>query len=145
VPVEDGVRFITQYDYETRWGAAGGALDRAAFRPLLGWATAWSFDRLRLWLEDGIPPEESLRRLLPHAGRCLRSPPRRFPLVFSGVAEVREWYDDEEQRFRISVEVGNARLGRLFGYRGWFHAEELPCAPSEVPARVKPVREEKRE
>ena len=76
VPVEGGVRFITQYDYETRWGAAGGALDRAAFRPLLGWATAWSFDRLRLWVEDGTSPEESVRRLLPRAGRCLRSPPR---------------------------------------------------------------------
>jgi len=67
----------------------------------------------------------------------------RFPLVFSGVAEVREWYDDEERRFRISVEVGNARFGRLFGYRGWFHAEELPC--SVVTRRVKPVREERRE
>jgi len=67
----------------------------------------------------------------------------RFPLVLSGAAEVREWYDDEEQRFRISVEVGNARFGRLFGYRGWFHAEELPC--SDVPRHVKPVREEQRE
>ena len=75
VPTDDGVRFITRYDYETRWGAAGDALD-LGFRPLLGWATAWSFDRLRLWLEEGIAPEESLRRLLPRASRCLRSPPR---------------------------------------------------------------------
>ena len=76
VPTDDGVRFITRYDYETRWGDAGRRLDRVGFRPLLGWATAWSFDRLRLWLERGIPPEESLRRLLPRAGRCLRTPPR---------------------------------------------------------------------
>ncbi|HEX6700598.1 MAG TPA: DUF4166 domain-containing protein [Gaiellaceae bacterium] len=69
----------------------------------------------------------------------------RFPLLFSGIAEVREWYDDAERRFRISVEVGNERFGRLFGYRGWFQAEERPCAPHEVPARVKPVREERRE
>jgi hypothetical protein len=69
----------------------------------------------------------------------------RFPLLFSGIAEVREWYDDDERRFRISVEVGNERFGRLFGYRGWFEAEERPCAPAEVPARVKPVREERRE
>lgn len=75
VPIEDGVRFITRYDYETRWGDAGAAVD-GGFRPLLGWATAWSFDRLRLWLEHAITPEESLRRLLPRASRCLRGPPR---------------------------------------------------------------------
>jgi hypothetical protein len=76
VPTDDGVRFITRYDYATRWGFVGRVFDRLAFRPLLGWATAWSFDRLRLWVERGIPPEESLRRLLPRASRCLRSPPR---------------------------------------------------------------------
>jgi hypothetical protein len=26
----------------------------------MGWATAWSFDRLRLWLERGITPERAL-------------------------------------------------------------------------------------
>lgn len=74
VPVAEGTRFITRYDYETRFGAAGRAFDRVAFRPLLGWATAWSFDRLRLWLEDGVAPEESRRRLLPRARRCARRP-----------------------------------------------------------------------
>ena len=73
VPAEGGVRFLTRYDYSTRWGAAGALVDRLLFRPLLGWATAWSFDRLRLWLEGGIPPERS--RLLARASRCLRSPP----------------------------------------------------------------------
>jgi hypothetical protein len=34
----------------------------------MGWATAWSFDRLRIWLEDGIPPERSLRRWALDAG-----------------------------------------------------------------------------
>lgn len=75
VPSDDGVRFLTRYDYATRFGVVGSLIDRAAFRPLLGWATAWSFDRLRLWLEDGIPPERARRRLLPRARRCLRSPP----------------------------------------------------------------------
>jgi hypothetical protein len=75
VPTEDGVRFLTQYDYEPRFGVAGRAVDGLLFRPLLGWATAWSFDRLRLWLEDGIPPERS--RLLARARRCLRKPPPR--------------------------------------------------------------------
>lgn len=53
---EDGVAFITQYDYETNHGRLGRLAD-VAFRPLLGWATAWSFDALRLWLEKGLHPK----------------------------------------------------------------------------------------
>jgi hypothetical protein len=64
-PAGAGVRFITQYDYETRFGAAGRALD-LVFRPLLGWATAWSFDRLRLWLEQGVDPGVALDRSVIH-------------------------------------------------------------------------------
>ena len=67
VPTPAGVRFLTWYGYETRFGAIGRALDRLAFRPLMGWATAWSFDRLRLWIERGIPPGISLRRAQTHA------------------------------------------------------------------------------
>ena len=52
VPTGDGIRFLTAYDYRTRFGIVGRLADRVAFRPLLGWATAWSFDRLRLWLEE---------------------------------------------------------------------------------------------
>lgn len=47
----------------TTTGPAGGVLgalaDRLVFRPLMGWATAWSFDRLRLWLERDIGPERA--------------------------------------------------------------------------------------
>jgi len=60
-PTERGVRFRTGYDYGTRFGLAGRIVDRFAFRPLIGWATAWSFDRLRLWLERGIDPGSSGR------------------------------------------------------------------------------------
>lgn len=67
----------------------------------------------------------------------------RFPLLFSGIAEVREWYDDEAACFRIDVAVANTRFGRLFGYHGFFHAEERECR--EVPAHVKPLRAERRE
>ena len=38
--------------------------DRLMFRPLMGWATAWSFDRLRLWLEEGITPDRAWRQFL---------------------------------------------------------------------------------
>jgi hypothetical protein len=61
VPTAAGIRFLTGYDYQPGWGPLGWPADWL-FRPVLGWATAWSFDRLRLWLECGIPPERSLRR-----------------------------------------------------------------------------------
>ncbi|MEV7813385.1 hypothetical protein AB0P05_22010 [Streptomyces flaveolus] len=64
VPDAHGVRFLTGYDYRPRWGAPGALADRLLFRPLMGWATAWSFDRLRLWLERGITPERALYRWL---------------------------------------------------------------------------------
>jgi DoxX-like family len=75
VPGDGGIRFLTSYDYRTRFGAVGRLVDRLAFRPLIGWATAWSFDRLRLWMERGIPPEISRNRALIY---CLT----RLTLVF---------------------------------------------------------------
>ncbi|MCT9821019.1 SRPBCC family protein [Microbacterium sp. W1N] len=77
VPTADGVTFITGYDYTPGWGP----LD-VVVRPALGWATAWSFDRLRLWLETGVPPERWplwsvlwwWRRDRPRAARCRRMP-----------------------------------------------------------------------
>lgn len=66
IPTSDGVRFLTSYDYETRFGRAGAAFDRFVFRPLIGWATAWSFDLLRLWLEQGIEPAQALRQAVIH-------------------------------------------------------------------------------
>ena len=67
VPAENSIRFFTWYDYETRFGVFGKLIDRWLFRPLLGWATAWSFDRLRLWIEKGISPEASRDRALVYA------------------------------------------------------------------------------
>ena len=69
--------FVTGYDYTPGWGV----LD-VLVRPVLGWATAWSFDRLRIWLESGVPPERwPLWSVLwwwrpdrPRAGRCRRAP-----------------------------------------------------------------------
>lgn len=54
LPHDDGVTFITGYDYEPGWG---GFLDRLLLRRLVGWMTAWSFDRLRIWAETGVEPE----------------------------------------------------------------------------------------
>ena len=66
VTVADGVRFLTWYDYAVRFGALGRLAD-LAFRPALGWATAWSFDRLALWIERDQSPEASLAFAQLHA------------------------------------------------------------------------------
>ncbi|MGW6782994.1 hypothetical protein [Streptomyces sp. NPDC054987] len=67
VPDGDGIRFLTGYDYRPRWGRFGALADRLVLRPLMGWATAWSFDRLRLWCERGTPPPLALARAV---GEC---------------------------------------------------------------------------
>ncbi len=69
----------------------------------------------------------------------------RFPLYFSGIADVREWYDEAIEKFRIEVSVTNRTWGPLFGYRGAFSAEWKPIKPEEIPGDVKPRREEHRE
>ena len=61
MPVEDGVLYRSHFQYDPHYGLAGRLADRFLLRPYLRWATAWSFDRLRLWIEKGIAPEASLR------------------------------------------------------------------------------------
>lgn len=69
----------------------------------------------------------------------------RFPLFGSGVANVREWWGEEDERFHIDVRVSNKLLGPLFGYRGSFTVEEHPCTADDIPSDVLPIREERRE
>jgi hypothetical protein len=85
---------------------------------------------------------------------CLRSSAQRFyegpvafrfPLLFSGVAHVREWWDDATERFNIDVDVRNRYFGKLFGYRGSFTVTQRPCTRDEIPLDVLPVRTERRE
>ncbi|MER7456442.1 SRPBCC family protein [Micromonospora sp. NPDC126480] len=73
LPGPAGVRFLTGYDYTPRWGTLGRAADRG-FRPVFGWATAWSFDRLRIWLAHGVPPERSRRNATREAVARLLGP-----------------------------------------------------------------------
>lgn len=65
-----------------------------------------------------------------------------FPLAFSGVADVVEWYDEATDRFHIEVDIHNRIWGPLFGYRGTFTAQRVET--EQVPANVLPVREESR-
>lgn len=67
VPEPGGVRFLTRYSYTTRFGVFGKLLNTLVFEPLMGWATAWSFDRLRLWLEEGLDPATTAERSVVHA------------------------------------------------------------------------------
>jgi hypothetical protein len=62
IPTEAGVRFITGYNYRPGMGIVGKALDARLIRPALGWATAISFDRLRLWAESDLDPADSRNR-----------------------------------------------------------------------------------
>jgi hypothetical protein len=68
-----------------------------------------------------------------------------FPMSFSGVADVREWFDESIGRFRISVDVSNRVWGPLFGYRGSFDVEWRMVRPGAVPPRVLPMRQERRD
>jgi hypothetical protein len=70
----------------------------------------------------------------------------KFPMVFSGIANVCEWFDDEEQKFKISVVVTNKAWGKLFGYEGTFDVEYIPIKSlTDIPKNVLPIREEIRE
>ena len=69
----------------------------------------------------------------------------RFPMLFSGVAEVCEWYDDQLGKFCIEVRVSNKIWGPLFGYQGTFDVQWPKVRPGDIPEDVKPVREERRE
>lgn len=70
----------------------------------------------------------------------------KFPMLFSGKANVCEWFDDREQKFKISVVVTNKTWGNLFGYEGTFEAEYIPVnSITDIPKDVLPIREEIRE
>jgi len=64
VPETDGIKFFTGYDYETHWGLFGKLMDKFIFRPLMIWATAWSFDCLKNWIEKGFHPKQAINAQL---------------------------------------------------------------------------------
>jgi hypothetical protein len=85
-------------------------------------------------------------------GLCIRSGEQRFyegsiafrfPLLFSGIADVCEWYDDSTGKFNIEVNVRNRVWGRLFGYHGSFDVEWHET--TKVPTDILPLRYERRE
>jgi hypothetical protein len=90
----------------------------------------------------------------PNGGLLLRSGAQRFyepslrfdfPLLFSGIAEVCEWFDDDAQKFRIEVNVTNGVWGPLFGYSGAFDVQWIEVPDGKVPRHIKPRRQQRRE
>jgi len=67
-----------------------------------------------------------------------------FPMLFSGVADVCEWYDEASNCYRIEVNVRNRTWGRLFGYKGHFQVEWKPVTDG-IPETILPRRTERRE
>ncbi|WP_217585791.1 DoxX-like family protein [Lentibacillus saliphilus] len=65
-PNEDSITVVTQYDYEPGYGRIGKWADQLVFRPLMGFATALSFDVLKGWVERGEAPALQYRRLFTH-------------------------------------------------------------------------------
>jgi len=61
-PDINSITFLTQYDYDINFGRIGQVVDRLVFRPLIGWATALSFDVLKRWLEKGETPSSQYIR-----------------------------------------------------------------------------------
>lgn len=92
---------------------------------------------LELGVEDGgLRIDASVMRL--HEGPLSLTMP---PMV-SGRASVRESWDEDEQCFRIRVEVTHDAIGPVFGYHGRFTT--VPVEASVVPAAVRPYREQER-
>lgn len=68
----------------------------------------------------------------------------RFPMLFSGRADLHESFDDVTGEYVIRLSVHNRVLGFLFGYEGRFTCE-FPSVDGSPPPHVLPVRHEARE
>lgn len=153
---------VHNYAYADRYG-----------RETVSWVRHFELPRRRRWFDATMVYSEQRQRLIDYIGnqqhlavdmRCTVDPETgglrlqsgeqrlyegwiafKFPLFASGIAEVIEWYDDEAEEFRITVDVRNRVFGLLFSYRGRFQAEFFPVEQDRIPPFVKPLREERRE
>lgn len=70
-PLDNGVKFLTQYDYKVNFSALGKLVDAFTFRPMMGWATALSFDVMKRWIEKGEAPHSQYIRFFTTYGLTL--------------------------------------------------------------------------
>lgn len=95
-------------------------------------------------LELRAEPDGSLR-LRSDAQRFYAGPLAfRFPMLFSGRANLHESFDDDAGQYVIRLEVRNRIFGFLFGYEGRFTCE-FPLATDAPPEHVLPRAHERRE
>ena len=109
------LRFFTWYDYRVRFGIFGRAVDKVIFRPMMGWATAWSFDRLRLWAEEGVPPEHAMQCSAIHA---LARIAIAFVWLWHGLIPKLIFHDADEINMLVQAGVPAFLLPRLVSLFG---------------------------
>jgi hypothetical protein len=68
----------------------------------------------------------------------------KLPDALAAKAEVIETFDEEAERFTISVQIAAAGR-RLFGYRGWFQLAEVPFTAEQIPLGIRPDRERRQD
>lgn len=116
VPTSDGIRFFTSYDYQTRFGLIGKTVDRLLFRPAIGWATAWSFDRLRLWIERAIPPEVSRRQAPSYSLSRLAL---AFIWLYHGLIPKLLYHSPDEIRLLHDAGIPSSSVMTAMSWFGW--------------------------
>ncbi len=116
LPLQNGgLRFLTWYDYRVRFGWMGRVIDTAVFRPLMGCATAWSFDRLRLWAENDLQPEQTMRLAVAHA---IARASIAFVWLWHGLVPKLIFRDHDEQTML-------AQAGMALRWLPWIGAAEI--------------------
>ena len=111
-----------------------GALDYIGAGPDMVVHTQCSADA-----DGGLRLDSGLPRFLAPRGSI------KPPGLLSAETIGREWWDEEQQRHRIDIEVRGRTLGRLFRYTGWFTATQETCLPTDLPAELGPGRTDPRE
>ena len=97
---------------------------------------------LHCWVDDdgGMNFTSTEQRLF---GRWFSG---RIPDWMTGAANVREWWDDTIEAYRIDVHVTNPLLGTIVRYQGTFNLEVCPILNADhIPAAARPQREEVRD
>lgn len=141
-------------------------------RETLSMNREFSFDRAKRRFDEFLIWSEARERLVIYAGikmhlavdieasvdldgaLCVRSGAQRlyewrvglpFPLFFAGRANVRQWYDEQTDRYHVDLAIKNPFWGPIFGYRGWYTGCLQPFDLKESEIHDLPKQVERRE
>ena len=116
IPTKNGIKFVTWYDYITRFGIIGRNIDALIFRPLIRWATAWSFDRLRLWVEKKIDRKLSLERSIMYSiSRVFII----FVWIYQGMVPKLLFHHTDEITMMLVAGIKQSQALSYVGFVGW--------------------------